>query len=130
MQIGGKSRLIDINEVISCNKISNEKFELYEENGRYFLRLDFDYEDSYGYYKGHIERIEFDLHLKSIDKNVGMFFLKTSADLGIGKKLDIFPDSDGKFYTIKVVKEKIHEMTIDEIEKKLGYKVKIVSGDK
>lgn len=36
----------------------------------------------------------------------------------------------GKYFTETVVEEKIHELTLDEIEKKLGYKVKIVSGGK
>ena len=31
------------------------------------------------------------------------------------------------YYTVKVIKEKTHELTLEEIEKKLGYKVKIVS---
>lgn len=122
--------MIDINEIINFNKISNEKFELYEENGRYFLRLDFDYEDLYGYHKGHIERIEFNIHLKSINKDVGIFFLKPTADLGIGKKFNIFPDSNGNYFTLETVKEKVHEMTIDEIEKKLGYRIKIITRDK
>lgn len=40
--------------------------KLYQEDDKYFLRLDFDYEDDYGYFKGHIERIEFNFRLMGI----------------------------------------------------------------
>lgn len=48
------------------------------------------------------------------------------ADLGFGE-MKLLPDKDGAAFTVKTVKEKYTEMTLDEIEKKLGYKVKIVS---
>ena len=43
------------------------------------------------------------------------------------------PKKINAYYKETVIKEKTHELTIEEIEKKLGYKVKIVSkkkGDK
>ena len=114
--------------MININQISNERIELYEEDGRYFLRLDFDYEDSYAYYKGHIERIVFDFRLYSIkEENVGWYNHKTSVDLGLGKDLTILPNKDGHYYTLTVVEQKVYEMTVEEIEKKLGHKVKIVT---
>ena len=48
------------------------------------------------------------------------------ADLGFGK-LNLLPDKDGHIYYAKNVKEKTKEMTLAEIEKKLGHKVKIVN---
>ena len=41
-------------------------------------------------------------------------------------ELDILPDKNGITHTVEVVETKVHEMTVEEIEKKLGYKVKIV----
>lgn len=38
-------------------------------------------------------------------------------------------DKDDSIYTVKKVKDKIHEMTISEIENKLGYKIKIVNDE-
>lgn len=40
--------------------------------------------------------------------------------------------SDGKevFYSIKELKKKVHKMTVADIEKKLGYKIEIVSEEK
>ena len=113
--------------MININQISNEKIELYEEDGRYFLRCDFDYEDRYAYYKGHIERIVFDFRLYSIKEEDEGWSRKISVDLGIGKDLTVLPDADGNYFTITVVKEKTYEMTMEEIEKKLGHKVKIIT---
>lgn len=49
-------------------------------------------------------------------------------NMGFGDlPLDHYRDQVGVYFTEKVLEEKVHEMTVDEIEKKLGYKVKIVS---
>ena len=50
-------------------------------------------------------------------------------DLGFGTVPVEYTEVDGLkvMYTEKVLEEKYTELTIDEIEKKLGYKVKIVS---
>lgn len=48
------------------------------------------------------------------------------ANLGFGGA-DLRPDKNGACFTIKVVEEKSKEMTLEEIEKKLGHKVKIVN---
>lgn len=113
--------------IYNINQISNEKVELYEEEGKYFLRIDFDYEDQYAYYKGHIERIVFDVKLHSITIKKDLCSSYMAADLGLEEDLAILPDKDGHYYTLTFVKEKIHEMTIEEIEKKLGHKVKVVA---
>lgn len=47
------------------------------------------------------------------------------ADLGFGSMpIELH---DGAAFTIKTIKEKTKEMTLEEIEKKLGHKVKIIS---
>lgn len=53
-------------------------------------------------------------------------------DLGFGCLPLEYVDHDGLnvMYTEKVLQEKYTEMTMDEIEKKLGYKVKIVNKKK
>lgn len=116
--------------IYNINQISNEKVELYEEEGKYFLRIDFDYEDDYGYFKGHIERIEFNFRLIGIiqeNDDWHNFKPRTEvfADLGLDKRLHILPDGD-KYFTLTLVKEKIYDMTVEEIEKKLGRKIRIV----
>ena len=41
-------------------------------------------------------------------------------------QLDFFIDEDGNYFTCELIKYKAREMTLEEIEDKLGYKVKIV----
>lgn len=115
---------------LNVSKISNEKIELYQEDGRYYFNVDFDYEDDYAYYKGQIERIPFDFRLYSIKmQSADCLFnttTKITANLGLHSDMEIYPNKKGEYFTLTVVKEKTHEMTIEDIEKKLGYKVKIV----
>lgn len=61
----------------------------------------------------------------------GMFFSLRRVDLGFGP-LRLEPvydlESNAKVdFVVKLIKEKTHELTIEEIEKKLGYKVKIIA---
>lgn len=48
------------------------------------------------------------------------------CDFGLGK-LQMYVDDWGFVYRESVIEEKTKEMTLEEIEKKLGHKVKIVS---
>ena len=48
------------------------------------------------------------------------------ADIGFGE-MQLVPDEKGNAWTVKVIEHKTKEMTLKEIEKKLGHKVKIVS---
>lgn len=48
------------------------------------------------------------------------------ADVGFGPT-KLLRDDKGVCFTVKTIKEKTKEMTLEEIEKKLGHKVKIIS---
>ena len=48
------------------------------------------------------------------------------CSFGLGD-LSLYSDDDGYLYHEKIIEEKTKEMTLEEIEKKLGHKVKIVS---
>ena len=107
-------------------KITNETFELYKDGEKYYLRLDFDYENDFGIYKGHIDKIEFDLRLKEVNcESVKLYKPSIGHDKEISFKVCETPI--GELFNISLVKEKVCEMTIEEIEKKLGRKIKIVS---
>ena len=54
------------------------------------------------------------------------FCTVTTADVGFGDQ-EVFIELGKPAYTIKTIKEKTREMTLEEIEKELGHKVKIVS---
>ena len=51
---------------------------------------------------------------------------RRTADIGFGDMAIGFNNHDPVF-TIKTIEEKTKEMTLEEIEKKLGHKVKIIS---
>lgn len=118
----------------SDTKITNQNFELYKENGEYYLKIDFDYENEYGFYKGRANKVKFNLLLNSIEcKRLGSSqwaqaeFLVPMEDSCDRCLLDIGIDDENNLFTIELVKEKVHEMTVEEIEHKLGHKIKVVS---
>lgn len=121
----------------SDTKITNQNFELYKENGEYYLKIDFDYENEYGFYKGRANKVKFNLLLNGIEyKRYGAsqwaqaeFLVPTEDSFG-ECLLDISRDDENNLFTIELIKEKVHEVTIEEIEKKLGHKIKIVSKSK
>ena len=61
----------------------------------------------------------------------GLFYPIRRVDLGFGPlTLERIYDLKSRAnvdFIVEVIKEKTHELTLEEIEKKLGYKVKIVS---
>lgn len=123
-----------IRDAINNTKITNQNFELYKENDEYYLRMDFDYEDDYGVYKGHINNIKFDFYLKEVDfgcrgtrRKATVKLVKPSEGYHNPISFDAHVDSDGNLFTFELVKEKVHEVTMEEIEKKFGHKIKIVS---
>ena len=119
-------------------KITNQEFELYKEDGKYYLKVDFDYENEYGVYKGHADKVRFDFMLTCIEheqydssQNVkAQFCAPTEGGYTTRCLFDVLPGSNKNFFTIELVKEKVQEMTVEEIEKKLGHKIKIVSKSK
>jgi hypothetical protein len=48
------------------------------------------------------------------------------TDVGFGKTL-LNANSEGDIYTAKIIETKTKEMTLEEIEKKLGHKIKLVT---
>lgn len=51
------------------------------------------------------------------------------CNLGFGN-LDLYTDDNGHMYYETIIEEKIHDMSLEEIEKKLGYKVRIIAKEK
>ena len=57
----------------------------------------------------------------------GYFGDDCTIDMGFGPCMVTKGGRANVYFTETVIEEKTHEMTLDEIEKKLGYKVKIVN---
>lgn len=98
-------------------------------NGCYYLGAKYLIEDDNAVRELHIPRMFLNISLDSVivkdEFNPGK---NPEADIGFGYLPIVCEDPRNMvYYSISTIKEKPHEMTLEEIEKKLGYKVKIVS---
>lgn len=107
--------------------------------------LTLDYDKDFGYYLSAKYRVEDEHSIREIDiprimlgvkpnfvaiRQDGDPWIRSEADIGFGYCLlgsVDFGNGINTNFIEHVLKEKTHEMTLDEIEKKLGYKVKIVN---
>ena len=96
----------------------------------YYLKAEIRSEDKDGIYKWTVPKIALPIRVDSpiINSAYSRDSIRPeiSIDLGFGK-LEVCMHN-GRFYTRELIESKVHKMTIEEIEKKLGYKVEIVSG--
>lgn len=101
--------------------------DLFKEGGAYFFAATYHLEDDFGIKEIHFPKILAPISSGYISvTDVGHDF----AMVDLGGDVRTCADCGGKHNTIfteTVIEEKTHEMTMDEIEKKLGYKVKIVN---
>lgn len=130
---------LDINNARNIKLLSKTCYEQY---GHLYLELVYEYENESGKYKLIIPKIDLEIcteRLPKFSQESGFINPRYIADLG-GIHYDLCStdvrcrDKDGKLryvpdssYVTVLLEEKKHEMTLEEIEKKLGYKVKIVS---
>lgn len=101
----------------------------------YYLKAEYLRENDKGLYKGTIPRIALPVNLDSIricqdHPNCGHYgyYINTTIDLGFGKLLIMRDPRENYTHKEELIEEKIHDLTLEEIEKKLGYKVRIVNG--
>ena len=134
--------MYDSNE-INMNDIRNKCFlkdaQIYIQDGSRYLKLVYEYEDSYGIHELTIPQVEFPfgnrLNLIHIYEN-NPALRRLSIRLCTGSDVANVYLHDTKsydglvYYTDKIIKRKPKKMTIEEIEQKLGYKVEIVSSRK
>lgn len=134
--------MYDSNE-INMNDIRNKCFlkdaQIYIQDGSRYLKLVYEYEDSYGVHELTIPQVEFPfgnrLNLIYIHENNPALqrlsiHLCTEGDVA-SVYLHNSKSYDGLvYYTDKIIKRKPKKMTIEEIERELGYKVEIISSRK
>lgn len=110
--------------------------EIFYEDNIPYMKAVYELEDEGGIYEITLNKIEIPLsayHLPDvITKCMDSSFCSTIINkptiiIPALDRLRLFADSDGVYVTKKLIKSKVHEMTLEEIEKKLGYSVKIVS---
>lgn len=134
--------MYDSNE-ININDFGEKCFlkdaQIYIQDGSRYLKLVYEYEDSYGIHELTIPQVEFPfgnrLGLTYICENNPelqrlSIHLCTESDVA-SVYLHNSKSYDGLvYYTDKIIKRKPKKMTIEEIERELGYKVEIVSSRK
>jgi hypothetical protein len=116
--------------------------QLFEENGQYYLKLKYIIEDEYSVKEIEIPKVKLPFTKdtypyinKTICPRKNVWELPTNECVlevnGIMFPMALAETSEScgcaAFFTEKVIKEKHKEMTLAEIEKKLGYKIKIVA---
>lgn len=130
------------NEIIMDNLEKNcflKDAQIYIQDGSRYLKLVYEYEDNYGIHELTIPQVEFPfgnrLGLTYICENNPelqrlSIHLCTEGDVA-NVYLHNSKSYDGLvYYTDKIIKRKPKKMTIEEIERELGYKVEIVSSRK
>ena len=115
----------------NADKVELKNLNLKKDFGGYYLTAKFQVEDAHSIRELDIPRIRLsivpnEVYIHSIDSD---FETNAYINLGFGKLPLDYGISNGyqAFYTEKILEEKYTEMTMDEIEKKLGYKVKIMN---
>lgn len=104
--------------------------QLYKENNKYYLSALLDHEDKGGYYKVSVPKIRLPISCNCLidaecDNHFGEPIYSVTVNLGFGE-LNVEPiDDKNNYYTLNCIKEKIHKMTLAEIEKALGYKIEL-----
>ena len=134
--------MYDSNE-INMNDIRNKCFlkdaQIYIQDGSRYLKLVYEYEDSHGIHELTIPQVEFPFGnrlnlIYTHENNPALQRLSirlcTEGDI-TNVYLHDSKSYDGLvYYTDKIIKRKPKKMTIEEIERELGYKVEIVSSRK
>lgn len=109
--------------------------QLYEENGRYYLRLKYIIEDDHRIQELEIPKVSIkfngnafpQIDYECVPNIEETCTLKAGYLNGFNVYRGKTSEADDVFYTVKTVEEKPEKLTISEIEKKLGYKIEIVS---
>ena len=137
--------MYDSNEMIMNNMDNFGKncflkdAQIYIQDGSRYLKLVYEYEDSYGIHELTIPQVEF-----PFGNRLGLMYIcENNPEL---QRLSIRLCTEGDvanvylhnsksydglvYYTDKIIKRKPKKMTIEEIERELGYKVEIVSSKK
>ncbi len=106
--------------------------QLYKEDDKYYLCAKFLHEDKRGLHEVSIPKIEFpvspncDVSLNSGYDSSYVPYRNVQVDFGFDTLFYARSFNDeGHLFTITCIEEKVHEMTLAEIENTLGYKIKL-----
>lgn len=106
---------------ITTHKLGLNKLELVQEDGQYYLNATYILEDKKSIEKVTLEKIYLPICDKSFDYSMNPFgiYPRLCVDIGYGMH-------GCESMTRETILEKVQEVTMEDIEKKFGCKVKIV----
>lgn len=113
------------------NNLKLKNLQLYKENDKYYLAALFGQEDKKGFYELSVPKILLPIAPNcSVDVDIGTTIFgvpynTVTVDFGIVRLYAEPFDNERNFYTKKLISRKAHEMTLEEIERELGYKIKL-----
>lgn len=108
-------------------KIKVENARLYEEDGKFYIDVTYLYEDDEVVKRIRFPKIRIPVELfKGSNYRVFLSSSTYYVKLG-GYNLFAERNKDGVCYIEEIVEERPIEMTLDELEKKLGHKIKIIN---
>ena len=113
----------------NCANVKLTNLSLDTDEIGYYLSAKYRVEDYNSVRELDIPKIRFRVSNNMVQiRRTGELYPQVQIDMGLGWMPVIHDGSDNEVYfTETVIEEKTHEMTLEEIEKKLGYKVKIVN---
>ena len=113
----------------SGDKTELKDIKLVKEDNNYYLDVTYTVENRWEKFLLNIPRVKLPIDPKKVilRMDTSGYKPRLEANIGFGSMHTEF-DENGVLMTETRIEEKVHEMTLDEIEKILGYKVKIVNG--
>ena len=112
--------------------------QLFKEDGQYYLKLKYIIEHDDRVEELEIPKVKIPFNERYYPEIQTEYHPWSALDkcilfVGCRQPLDILqgdtPEAKDTFYVTRVIEEKPVELTVSEIEKKLGYKIKIVNRD-
>ena len=111
-----------------------KNLKLYKEDGQYYLDATYVNESIGEICEINVPKIKLPFAVLAKDEIVidqsTYYNLYSSAYIQSGSCIFPIEKNDGLYLTIKRIEEKTKDMTIEEIEKQLGHKVRIVNKEK
>ena len=104
-----------------------------DEDNEFYMRLVYTFTDGYGTHELTFPKVELPFNRINIpDMKMGGPFLYENLRICSKKEMRLLEGSvswsaESRYFFDRIVEPKVHQMTIEQIEEELGYKVEIVT---
>ena len=127
---------MEINKKTKITEPTLKSAKLYNEDNKYYLKLIYTFSNSEGVFEIEIPKVRLPIEtfvkINNTSEGIscGDFYKRTDLRYNLKFErftLPFFEDSNGNSFNIECIEKLKKEMTIEEIENELGYKIKIIS---